>query len=467
MAGALVLRAEGAAVVGGTDLYGFTVTEWQLPPTYPPFAAILFVPSTWLPVGALKAVLIVGNAVLLVLLVRLSWRFAALPAPALPAPALPAPALPAPALPAPALPAPALPAPALPAPALPAPALPAPGWPAPGWPAPALPAPGWPAPVPAPPVPLLAVLTAVAVGLWLEPVFQTVLFGQISLAVVCLVLWDLSRPEHALGKGFALGVAAGITLTPAVLIGYLLLTGRLRSGVTALASLTATVLLGTLVLPQASGEFWTDRVPGAFGGFGTAGAWTVENQSLYGMFARLLHTPDPGALWVVAAGLTAVGGLWTARRVAVRAGSEPWGVLAAALTALLVSPLGWSHHWVWCVPLLAVLIAEGRFRTAMAVGVVWTARSFWVVPHEGDLDLALPWWQQPLASPYTLSALGLLVFAAWRGNRTAPARPVVTIPSQPSELPQHPERPRRSPRSPGPAQPSASPASSSSASTIR
>jgi hypothetical protein len=79
MVGTLVYRAEGAAVVGGTDLYGFTVTEWRLPATYPPFAAILFVPTTWPPVGLLKAVFVIGNIALLALLVRLSCRFAGLP----------------------------------------------------------------------------------------------------------------------------------------------------------------------------------------------------------------------------------------------------------------------------------------------------------------------------------------------------------------------------------------------------
>ena len=110
MVDTLVYRAEGAAVANGTDLYGFTVTQWRLPATYPPFAAILFVPTTWLPVPALKVVFVVGNALLLALLVRLSCRFAGLPARQ----------------------------------------------------------------------PL--VLAAVAVGLWLEPVFQTLLFGQINLA---------------------------------------------------------------------------------------------------------------------------------------------------------------------------------------------------------------------------------------------------------------------------------------------
>ncbi|WP_405985760.1 glycosyltransferase 87 family protein [Streptomyces sp. NBC_00872] len=348
MADTLVYRAEGAAVVGGTDLYGFTVTRWQLPATYPPFAAILFVPTTWLPVDALKVVFVIGNVALLALFVRLSWRFAGLPAG---------------------------------------------------------------------PVPLLV---AVAAGLWLEPVFQTVLFGQINLALACLVLWDLSRPEHALGKGFALGVAAGIKLTPAVFIVYLLVTGRVRAGLTALASLTATVLLGVLVLPQASDEFWTRRV---FETSRVGKAWIIDNQSLQGLLARVLHTPEPGAVWTAAAVVTAAGGLWMARTAVVRAGSERWGVLVTALTALLVSPISWSHHWVWCVPLLAVLIAERRFRTAAAVGVVWTARSFWAVPHEGELDLRLAWWQQPVASPYALCALGLLAFAGWRtGTGTGMAR---------------------------------------------
>ncbi|MEV7426314.1 MULTISPECIES: glycosyltransferase 87 family protein [unclassified Streptomyces] len=413
MADALVYRAEGAAVVGGTDIYGADASRtdasrtdgqgpdlygpapygtghygshpygtglhgaagWQLSAGYPPFAAILFVPTTWLPVGALKIVLLVGNAALFALLVRLSWRFAALSS-RMPLARVPR---------------------------------------------------------PAPVAGTFAAFTvAVAGGLWLEPVLRTMLFGQISLALACLVLWDLSRPEHALGKGFALGIAAGIILTPAVFLGYLLLTGRVRAGLTALAALTGTVLLGMLVLPQASGEFWTRHVfetgigTGAGAGIGTGlgtgsgsdGAWaggSPGNQSLYGLLAHVPYAPEPGAWWVAAGGLTAVGGLWIARRAVVRARSETWGVLTAALTALLVAPVSWTHHWVWCVPLLAVLIAERRFRVAAAAGVVWTAGGhLGVVPRAGEPDLRLPWWQQPLTSLYALSALGLLVYVAWR-----------------------------------------------------
>ncbi|MFE0174152.1 glycosyltransferase 87 family protein [Streptomyces sp. NPDC059002] len=338
MADTLVYRAEGAAVAGGGDLYGFTVTEWQLPATYPPFAAILFVPTTWLPLGALKAVFLVGNVALLALLVRLSCTLAGLPARA----------------------------------------------------------------------PLLCAATALA--LWLEPVFQTVLFGQINLALACLVLGDLTRRPGTPGKGFALGVAAGIKLTPAVFIAYCLVTGRVREGVTALAAFAGTVLLGALVLPAASVDFFTRRV---FETGRVGKAWIVDNQSLQGLAARLLHDAEPGLRWAVPAVLVAACGLWLAARVDAR--SAPKAVLLTAFTALLVCPISWSHHWVWCVPLLALLIAAGRRRLAVAVAVLFTARTFWLLPHRGDLDLHLPWWQQPLASPYAL--VGVVLLASVLGQQ--------------------------------------------------
>ncbi|APY90968.1 glycosyltransferase 87 family protein [Streptomyces alfalfae] len=381
MADTSVYRAEGAAVASGGDLYGFTVTEWELPATYPPFAAILFVPTTWLPTAALKAVFLAGNVALLALLVRLSCRLAHLPARA----------------------------------------------------------------------PLLCAATAL--GLWLEPVFQTVLFGQINLALACLVLWDLTRPRGALGKGFWLGVAAGIKLTPAVFVAYLLLRGRTREAGTAVAAFAGTVLLGALVLPSASVEFWTRRLYET----GRVGkAWIVDNQSLQGLVARALHLAEPGLAWAGAAALAGAAGLWAARR----ARREAHGLLAAALTALLVSPVSWSHHWVWCVPLLALLAADGRVRLAAAVAALFTARTFWLLPHQGDLDLRLPWWQQPLAAPYALLALGLLPYLCLSGVRSRAGDEAVPPPRTGGA----PGAGGGVPRGAGRRQP---PASSSSASTIR
>ncbi|MFJ3883572.1 glycosyltransferase family 87 protein [Streptomyces sp. NPDC090077] len=170
-------------------LSGFSAAEWHPPSAYPPFAAILFTPAAWLPAAVLKAVLVLGNAGLLALLIVLSCRLTGLRARRGP------------------------------------------------------------------------VLAATIAGLWLEPLFQSPLPGQINLAFACLAVWDLGRPRTALGKGFALGVAAGITLTPSLLIPYLAVTRRVRAALTALAGLAGTALLGLLVLPEASADFWAHHVP--------------------------------------------------------------------------------------------------------------------------------------------------------------------------------------------------------------
>ncbi|WP_158717324.1 glycosyltransferase 87 family protein [Streptomyces sp. NRRL F-4474] len=59
---------------------GFSAAEWRPPAGYPPLAAILFAPAAWLPAGMLKAVLVLGDAGLIALLIALSSRHAGLPA---------------------------------------------------------------------------------------------------------------------------------------------------------------------------------------------------------------------------------------------------------------------------------------------------------------------------------------------------------------------------------------------------
>ncbi|MDJ0347582.1 glycosyltransferase 87 family protein [Streptomyces sp. H10-C2] len=351
MADMLVYRAEGAAVASGHDLYGFRVTRWNLPATYPPFAAMLFVPTTWLPLGVLRGGFVLGNLGLLAALTHLSLRFTARP--------------------------------------------------------------GAPRASPA------ALLAVLAGALWLEPVFQTFVYGQINLALAVLVLWDLSRPDGARCKGFAIGIAAGIKLTPAIFAVYLALTGRTREAATAAAAFAGTVLLGIAVLPGASVDFWTTRL---YETDRVGKLWIVDNQSLQGLIARLLHTPRPGPVWVAAAVLTTAAGLAIATRAA-RRGLEAWGVLCTAVTALLVSPISWSHHWVWCVPLLTLLAAHTRgiaWRrgAVLAAAAAFACRSMWLTPHQGDLDLHLPWWQQPLASPYPLLGLAVLTAVATRLRRS-------------------------------------------------
>jgi alpha-1,2-mannosyltransferase len=47
--------------------------------------------------------------------------------------------------------------------------------------------------------------------------------------------------------------------------------------------------------------------------------------------------------------------------------------MACALTALLISPISWDHHWVWIAPGLAVIIDAAVRARAIAGRIAWGA----------------------------------------------------------------------------------------------
>jgi alpha-1,2-mannosyltransferase len=200
-------------------------------------------------------------------------------------------------------------------------------------------------------------LAIAAIALWLEPVQQTLLFGQINFIVLGLVVYDLHLRDDRPWKGVALGVAVGLKLTPALFVVYLFLTGRRRAALTAVGIFAATVLIGLATAPSAARQYWG----GDFLVGDKIGQSYVGNQSLKGALLRLVgEGTTADRLYVVAAIVVAVAGLWLAVR-AHRSGDELLAVVVTAVTMLLVSPISWSHHWVW-VALVLVLLADRALR---------------------------------------------------------------------------------------------------------
>ncbi|MFC9788781.1 glycosyltransferase 87 family protein [Rhodococcus sp. NPDC127528] len=188
---------------------------------------------------------------------------------------------------------------------------------------------------------------------WLEPVRTTIWLGQINLLLMLIVLWDLGRPEGSRLRGFAVGLAAGIKLTPALFIVQLVVTRQWRAAATATATLAATVAVGFVVLFSDSWAYWTVTLRQSTRIGETA--WPA-NQSAAGVIARLLHEAEPPRLlWLaVAAALTVLG--MTAVHLAHRRGQDLLATTMCGLTSCAVSPFSWGHHWVWFVPLIVLAL---------------------------------------------------------------------------------------------------------------
>ena len=204
-----------------------------------------------------------------------------------------------------------------------------------------------------------------ALSLLTWPVAYTLHLGEVNLILAALVGADLlRRRDGAWWQGIGTGLAAGIKLTPLIFAAYLLCTGRLRAAVTAVATFAVTVAAGFLWLPARSRAFW---LGGLFYNQSRVGnPANPSDQSLSGAVARLAGTGDPPRAWwlaaALAAGLAGFGvAVWAHRR-----GHRLPGFLCCAVTGLLVSPMSWTHHWIWDIPLLVWLTTTAWRRRSAA-----------------------------------------------------------------------------------------------------
>ena len=250
-------------------------------------------------------------------------------------------------------------------------------------------------------------------SLLLEPVWQTIQFGQINLLLTAMILLDLVRPNGARLRGFWVGVAIGVKLTPVPFLALLVVTKQWRALRNAVLGLLATIAIGFAIVPHQSWRYWTDVILDAnrVGGIAYTG-----NQSINGF----LHRIGDDASWVqptwfvlsVVFGLLA---LWVARRYWL-ADERVTAISVMALAVLYASPISWSHHWVWIIPLGVSLIrAVNRvwgLNPAVVTGVLFYAlfvlRSIWWVPYRDDRELNWTFWQSIPGNSHLI--VGMIAF---------------------------------------------------------
>ncbi|HEX4702962.1 MAG TPA: glycosyltransferase 87 family protein [Pseudonocardiaceae bacterium] len=255
-------------------------------------------------------------------------------------------------------------------------------------------------------------------SLFTEPVRDTIWFGQVNLLLMALVALDCLVVTPRWPRGLLIGIAAAIKLTPAVFLLFFLLRKDYRAAVTMAVSGVVATAIGFLADWSGSFTFWF----GSSGGAHAVGdSAALLNQSLAGGIARIgLSSQAETVIWVVVVAALAVFATAGVRK-ALRTGSVPLAMAITAGFGLIASPISWGHHWVYIVPVIIVMVADGIQRrqrgwllAAAAAVAVYHAAAFL------RLDIAGEWPPVRLLeeNSFVLAAITLLVgysaTAVWR-----------------------------------------------------
>lgn len=339
----------------------------------------------------------------------------------------------------------------------------------------------------------IAPWAAILVQQCLEPFTQSVGFAQVNTAMMALVMIDVAAPDSWKGRGVASGLAAAIKLTPAIAILIFLLRRQWRSAITMVATSLTVTLLSWIISPSESARFFFDAMwdPQRAGdayytsnqnlkGFVARAlpenAWSIT-------WAITVALALVAAIWLCLRIQAAATSVVTSRSASDDAAPGPLNAavptapaapatgpaapasdaakpaasdavaapnavatspaspvlpenLATLLTAavimtlgLLVSPITWSHHWVWGLATVVVLIVVAlRLKslalmgTALVQGVLLIMAPHWWFPYGQVNELHWNVAEQLVGSSYTLAAIASGVALAWALPVQATAR---------------------------------------------
>ena len=339
----------------------------------------------------------------------------------------------------------------------------------------------------------IAPWAAILVQQCLEPFTQSVGFAQVNTAMMVLVMIDVAAPDSWKGRGVASGLAAAIKLTPAIAVLIFLLRRQWRSAITMVATSLAVTLLSWVISPGESTRFFFDamwdpqRAGDAYytsnqnlkglvaralpeNAWSIAWAITVALALVAAVWlclriqaaATSVVTPhvisDDAAPGPLNAAAPATGAAASTADAVELAASDAVGSpdavatpdaiapvppspvlpknLATLLTAvvimtlgLLVSPITWSHHWVWGLASVVALIAVALqlksaplAAVALVQGALFIMAPHWWFSHGQVNELHWNVVEQLVGSSYTLAAIASGVALAWALPVQATAR---------------------------------------------
>jgi alpha-1,2-mannosyltransferase len=369
-----VYRAGALTLLHGEPLYDAnTLTAepyWALLPfTYPPSAAFIFVPLTVVPLEVAWGILTAVSLLSMALVIRVAIG------------------------------------------SLPKPAEDGPRW----WASPAR-----------------STLVFSVVLLALEPVWRTIFLGQINLILMAMVVLDVLvvTQRNSRFGGVLVGVASAVKLLPIIFVAHLVFTGRWKDALRASGTFVALQGLMFAISPHDAWRYWSYTLPdtGRIGPIHWAG-----NQSLNGMLNRLTDlAPWASKAALGLSALLAIPAVWLMLKFH-RKGQNLAALLVTAFFVLLASPVSWSHHWVWAVPLIVLLVSRlpattpatawKRWLGAFAVLAVFVSCVLLILPNGRNIELHWKAWQAILGNAYILMPLVLAVVLVvrWQLKKRQPA----------------------------------------------
>ncbi len=278
------------------------------------------------------------------------------------------------------------------------------------------------------------VALAVPLAAATEPVRETLGFGQVNLLLALLIYADfvglrnrakfagpesdLTLPTQRLRRlwvtgalaGVGVGLATAIKLTPGLFIAYFMVTKQWRAAAVSAATAFGVTVVTFVIGGEETVSYFTSVVTD------TTRVGSVDataNQALSGLLARLYDSPTtPTLIWLAFAMLILAVGLSRAK-TAHAEGDELTAFTLVGLTANAVCPISWTHHMVFLIPALVILVDTALRRRAAARALA--SRGLWTW---GPVGIpALAGLRHGLAAP---SVYLLFVVSIWRFEHPLP-----------------------------------------------
>jgi len=258
-----------------------------------------------------------------------------------------------------------------------------------------------------------------ALAIWFEPMRHLFELGQVGALLMVAVLYAVYSTRWWI-SGLLVGLATGMKLTPAVAGAYF--AGARRWGVVAVSVVVfGATVAASIALGGAQSRFYFTDLLGNANRIGVVD--TPMNQSLRGVLGYVAgRDVGYGAPMLAAVALTAV--LSVAAWWRVGADDALGRIVVVMVFGLLLSPISWTHHWVWVLPLAMWLVLGPARPGSRVVGWGWVVLAYlgspWLVTFAGDTGrmAGRPWYADLFGSLYVLAALATLAYLAVVSRRS-------------------------------------------------